>query len=303
MVSRRKREQAEAQRAKGLSKGHPTKLTIKLTPRTSVTSSSNTQVEPVTVAPPSSHPRPRPRPAYRGAKASQVIPEGPREGPKHREHEPDVRAAASLLDLARNNNSRHLEDMVAGNKSDVEEGFMALDGNSGDEVDILNSESESTSAAKLPNFGEFITICQAISLLKLTADTTDIPDDEDDPVFQIPLQVPVGGALDNVELPSDTSWMAFRVMVSNKMDIPESKLDLAYKLSNEPKGDLPHCLSTAKHLLQLITAASQHFSGTIKSRSKKPFYVVIIDKSPKDTAKKNGNKGKCKVSCAGVFLS
>ena len=96
----------------------------------------------------------------------------------------------------------------------------------------------------------------------------DVPDDEDDNVFQIPLQVPVGGALDNLEFPSDISWTTFRVMVSNQMDIPESKLDVAYKLSIEPKGDLPHCLSTAKHFLRLITTANQHLSGAIKSRSK-----------------------------------
>jgi hypothetical protein len=31
----------------------------------------------------------------------------------------------------------------------------------------------------------------------------DVSDDEDDKVFQIPLQVPVDGALDNLEFPSD----------------------------------------------------------------------------------------------------
>lgn len=80
------------------------------------------------------------------------------------------------------------------------------------------------------------------------------------------------------------------------MNIPESKLDVAYKLSNEPKGDLPHCLSTAKHFLQLVASANQHLSGIIKSRSEKPFYIVIIDKSPKDMGKKSSNKGKSKVS-------
>jgi len=80
------------------------------------------------------------------------------------------------------------------------------------------------------------------------------------------------------------------------MDIPESKLDIAYKLSIEPKGDLPHCLRTAKHLLQLITTANQHLSGAIKSRLKKPFSVIIVDKSPKDTGKRSGNKGNSKVS-------
>jgi hypothetical protein len=126
-----------------------------------------------------------------------------------------------------------------------------------------------------------------------------LADDEDDEVFQIPLQVPVGGALDNLEFPSDISWTAFHVMVSNQMDILESKLDIAYKLSIEPKGDLPHCLTSAKHLLQLITTANQHLSGAIKSRSKKAFYIVIVDKSPKDTGKKtqkSSNKGNSKVS-------
>jgi hypothetical protein len=126
----------------------------------------------------------------------------------------------------------------------------------------------------------------------------DVPDDEDDDVFQIPLQVPVGGALDNLEFPSDISWTTFRVMVSNQMDIPESKLDVAYKLSIEPKGDLPHCLSTAKHFLRLITTANQHLSGAIKSRSKKPFSVIVVDKSPKDTGKKSSNKWNSKVSGA-----
>jgi hypothetical protein len=126
----------------------------------------------------------------------------------------------------------------------------------------------------------------------------DVPDDEDDEVFQIPLQVPVGRALDNLEIPSDISWTMFHLLVSNQMDIPESKLDIAYKLSIEPKSDLPHCLCTAQHLLQLITTADQHLSGTIKSHSKKPFSVIIVDKSPKDMGKKNGTKENSKVSGA-----
>ena len=126
----------------------------------------------------------------------------------------------------------------------------------------------------------------------------DVPDDDDNEVSQIPLQVPVGRALDNLESPSDISWTMFCIMVSNQMDIPESKLNIAYKLSIEPKSDLPHCLSTVKHLLQLITTADQHLLGAIKSCSKKPFSIIIVDKSPKDTGKKNGNKGNSKVSSA-----
>jgi hypothetical protein len=121
-------------------------------------------------------------------------------------------------------------------------------------------------------------------------------DEEEEKAFQIPIQIPVNGAMDSLEVSSTISWSKFRVKVSNKMDIPESKLDVAYKLSIEPKGDLPHCLSSAKHLLQMISTADQHLSGKVKSRSKKPFAIVIVDKTPKDVAKKGGSKGGSKVS-------
>jgi hypothetical protein len=124
--------------------------------------------------------------------------------------------------------------------------------------------------------------------------------EDNDEVLEIPIQVPVSGAMDTIEVLSTISWTRFRVKVANKMEIPESKLNVAFKLSIEPKSDLPHCLSTAKHLLQMISLASQHLSGKVKSRSKKPFSVIIIDKTPKgpkDTAKKGkGFKG-TKVCC------
>jgi hypothetical protein len=45
----------------------------------------------------------------------------------------------------------------------------------------------------------------------------------------------------------------------------------------------------------MLSLASQHVSGRVKSRSKKPFSIVIIDKTPKDKPKdaaKKGLKGK-----------
>lgn len=122
-------------------------------------------------------------------------------------------------------------------------------------------------------------------------DIVDI-DDDDDQVFEITVQVPVSGALDTIEVRSTLSWMRFRIKVANQMEIPESELNVAYKLSVDPKSDLPRCLSTAKHYLQMLSLASQHVLGKVKSRSKKPFSILIIDKTPKDVAKKGkGPKG------------
>lgn len=44
-----------------------------------------------------------------------------------------------------------------------------------------------------------------LGLTCLTADVADMLDNEDVDVFQISLQVPVGGALDNLKFPSDIS--------------------------------------------------------------------------------------------------
>ncbi|KAH9991332.1 hypothetical protein BJV74DRAFT_884865 [Russula compacta] len=181
----------------------------------------------------------------------------------------DTQAAVVLLNLAGTT-----EDMASGwngNDNEVEEDFRVSDGDGEDNKDIaslVNSLHEI-------NMGNIL-------------------DDEDDGISQIPLQIPVCGALNNLEFSSDILWTAFCTMVSNKMDIPELKLDIAYKLMTEPKGDLPHCLSTARHLLQLITMANQHLSGAIKRGSKRPFSVIIVDKSPKDVGKKASNKGNSK---------
>ena len=118
--------------------------------------------------------------------------------------------------------------------------------------------------------------------------------DASEPPLQIPLDIAVNGALDRMEISSDMSWTAFCLAISSKLNVPASQLDLAWKLSTETKNDLPRHLSSAAHLLQLISTATQHLEGKIKSRSKKEFAVQIINKSSPaaDTAKPpNGSHG------------
>jgi hypothetical protein len=86
------------------------------------------------------------------------------------------------------------------------------------------------------------------------------------------------------------SWSRFHVKLANKMDIPESRLNIVYKLSFEPKANLSHCLSTTKHLLQMISITNEHLLGKFKLCSWNLFAVIIVDKTSKDTTKKGGTK-------------
>ena len=144
-------------------------------------------------------------------------------------------------------------------------------------------------ASLLQDLSEHTLIVVADTLIWAFIGVVDV-DEDDNEVFQIPIQVPVCSAMDTIEVPSTISWSRFWVKLSNKMDIPESKLDVAYKLSFEPKADLPNCLSTAKHLLQMICIASRHLSGEVKTHLRKPFAVVIVDKTPKDIKKGTSSK-------------
>ena len=175
---------------------------------------------------------------------------------------------------------------------DLEEAYKILD-ESGDDDDDQNDDDDDNKvgnmASSLQDLSEHALTVVADTLIWAFIGVVDV-DKDDDKVFQILIQVPMCGAMDTIEVPSTISWSRFWVKLSNKMDISESKLDVAYKLLFKPKADLPHCLSTAKHLLQMISVASWHLSGEVKTRSRKPFAVVIVDKTPKDIKKGTSSK-------------
>jgi len=83
-----------------------------------------------------------------------------------------------------------------------------------------------------------------------------------------------------MEIPSDISWAQFRLTIANRMEIAEALLDVAWKLSTDAKSDTPRRLNAPAHLLQLLETATKHISGEIKTRSTKPFAVILKDMRP-----------------------
>jgi len=63
--------------------------------------------------------------------------------------------------------------------------------------------------------------------------------DGSEQLLQIPLDVAVDGALDRIEVSSEESWTGFCRTISAKLKVPVSQLDLAWKLSFEPKNAMP----------------------------------------------------------------
>ena len=63
--------------------------------------------------------------------------------------------------------------------------------------------------------------------------------DGSEQLLQIPLDVAVDGALDRIEVSLEESWMGFCHTILAKLKVPVSQLDLAWKLSFEPKNAMP----------------------------------------------------------------
>ena len=86
------------------------------------------------------------------------------------------------------------------------------------------------------------------------------------------------------------------------MGIAEAKLEVSYKFSTDVKSEMPHCLTSSAHLLRLIDTASQYIHGDIKTRSKKPFSVIIISKVSSETMTKPKSLSDGKTKPVSLFL-
>jgi hypothetical protein len=78
------------------------------------------------------------------------------------------------------------------------------------------------------------------------------------------------------------------------MGIAEAKLDMSYRFSTDVKLEMLRLLTSSAHLLRLIDIMSQYIKGDIKTRSKKPFAVIIINTASEVKTKGEGSSGRAK---------
>ncbi|KAG1844840.1 hypothetical protein DFJ58DRAFT_781009 [Suillus subalutaceus] len=124
--------------------------------------------------------------------------------------------------------------------------------------------------------------------------------EDGDDSFDISLLVPIEGVVDTMVISSNTSWGYFCLQLANAMLTPLESLNIAYKFSTDAKADPPRALSMAKHLLVLIQGAGTILCDEQRVRRlKKPFMVIIVDRSENskadEVAKGKAGLGKGKV--------
>jgi hypothetical protein len=108
--------------------------------------------------------------------------------------------------------------------------------------------------------------------------------------------------MDSMTVMSDVNWTDFRFQLSEKMGVPVSKLNVAYKFTTDAQKKAPNRLSNALQLLEMLEAAKDGLerTATAKAKGKAPskvFKVEIVDlNAGKGVDAKATGKSKKKVS-------
>ena len=88
--------------------------------------------------------------------------------------------------------------------------------------------------------------------------------------------------MDPMTVMSDVNWTDFRFQLSEKMGMPVSKLNVAYKFTTDAQKKAPNRLSNALQLLEMLEAAKDGLERTAAAKAKgkapsKVFKVEIVD--------------------------
>lgn len=128
-----------------------------------------------------------------------------------------------------------------------------------------------------------------------------------DEVVEIIFAIHVDGAMENVVLSSDASWLELRISVSEKMVKPPTKLNLAYCFNTQTQAQkkIPTKVGNAIQFLEMMDEAKSRRKDFIEAKAagkkamkERAFKVELVDLDAgkdKEKAKSSAAKSKKKV--------
>ena len=108
--------------------------------------------------------------------------------------------------------------------------------------------------------------------------------EEDDSNCVIPFDIPVEGVNHSLKFALGVQWVDLQWVVAQKLHAHPMGVKLSYKLTSQPKADIPRALVDEKDLADLVCRSRPYINGTKKCGRGKEFCVQLF---PKITVSKN----------------
>ena len=113
-------------------------------------------------------------------------------------------------------------------------------------------------------------------------------------VVQIPLTIEIDGAMDSFAVPSDITWLDFRIKVANRLVKSASNLNLGYKFTTHARAKAPNRLASHVQCIEMLLEAREALAvyNAKGKKATKPFKVEIMDLDAGKTNQKGSKHGK-----------